>query len=79
MKKLGTADKVLQPDIPMLYVGLTKDVLVDEEDLDITMALFNNSRKQLIEVNQIHLTEKFDSIIVEKIAEEAVFLGLTKK
>jgi hypothetical protein len=63
----------------MLYVGLTKDVLVDEDDLDITMALFNESRKQLIEVNQIHLTEKFDSIIVEKIAEEALFLGLIKE
>ncbi|NHK30687.1 MAG: hypothetical protein FK730_05005 [Asgard group archaeon] len=78
LKKLGTADKVLQPEIPMLYVGLTKDVLVDEDDLEITMALFKESRKQLIEANQIHLTEKFDSIIVEKIAAEAVFLGLTK-
>lgn len=78
LKKLGTAEKVLQSDIPFLYVGLTKDVLVDEDDLDITMAMFKESRKQLIKAKTIHLIEKFDSIIVEKIAEEAEFLGLIK-
>lgn len=78
LKKLGTAEKVKQPELPFLYVGLTKDVLVDEDDLDITMSMFKKSRKQIIEANSIHLTEKFDSIIVEKIAEEAEFLGLIK-
>ncbi|NHJ49318.1 MAG: hypothetical protein FK733_16130 [Asgard group archaeon] len=78
LKKLGAADKVLQPEIPILYVGLPKDVLVDEKDLEFTLKLFKNAKKQLLELNSIHMNEKYDSLIVEKIAEEAEFIGLVK-
>jgi pimeloyl-ACP methyl ester carboxylesterase len=78
LKKLGDAEKILQPEIPILYVGLPKDALVDEKDLEFTLKLFANSKKHLIDVNSIHLMEKYDPLIVEKIAEEAEFIGLIK-
>ena len=79
LKKLGNVDSILQPEIPLLFVGLPEDTLVDKQDLKITKALFHKSRENLIlGTNSIHLIEKYDPIIVEKIAEEAEFIGLVK-
>lgn len=78
LKKLGTAMKVLQPEIPFLYVGLEKDTLVDDNDLEFTKSMFKNVRVQIIEAKSLHLIEKYDPITVEKIANEAEFLGLIK-
>lgn len=79
IKKLGSVESVVNPNIPVVYVGLPQDVLIDNEDLEFTLAMFTNSRKQLIHLNTLHLIEKFDPITVEKIALEAEFLGLLKQ
>ncbi|MGC9779832.1 MAG: hypothetical protein HZR80_11365 [Candidatus Heimdallarchaeota archaeon] len=79
LKKLGTAECVLQPEIPLLCVGLPKDTLVEEKDLEDTKAMFHNARDNLIYgTNSIHLIEKYDPITVDNIAEEAEFIGLLK-
>ncbi len=76
LKKLGTIESVMNPDLPLVIVRLTKDTLIDEEDLEFTKSMFNNHHEQIIESDSLHLTEKFDHITVEKIALEAEFLGL---
>ncbi len=79
LKRLGGITKVVNQDLPLLCVRLKTDTLVDEEDLEFTKAMFNNVREQIIETNSLHLTEKFDHITVEKIANEAEFIGLISK
>ena len=76
LKKLGAAKSIIDPTLPVLYVGLPKDSLIDEEDLEFTLKMFNKSKKSLINANSIHLIEKYDPITVEKIAEEAEYTGL---
>ena len=79
LKKLGGVTSVKNPDLPLLFVRLNEDTLVDPNDIEFTRKMFNNVREQIIEVNSLHLTEKFDYITVEKIALEAEFLGLVNK
>lgn len=78
LEKLGGVTKLINPDMPVVFIRLEKDTLVDEQDLDETKALFTNVHEQIIETNSLHLTEKFDPITVERIALESKFLGLTK-
>jgi len=78
LARLGGVEKLVNPDLPLVFVRLNEDTLVDYEDLEITKALFNNVHEQIIETNSLHLTEKFDPITVERIALESKFLGLTK-
>ena len=76
LKKLGSAESIADPTLPVLYVGLPKDSLIDDEDLEYTLNMFKKSKKSIINANSIHLIEKYDPITVEKIAEEAGFIGL---
>ncbi|HUU78021.1 MAG TPA: alpha/beta hydrolase [candidate division Zixibacteria bacterium] len=76
LKKLGSAESIVDNELPVLYVGLIKDSLVDDKDLEFTLNMFKNNRKQIINSNSIHLIEKYDPITVEKIAIEAEFIGL---
>lgn len=76
LKKLGFVENVKNPDLPLVIVRLRQDTLVDEDDLEYTKSMFNNVHEQIIESDSLHLTGKFDSITVEKIAIEAEFLGL---
>lgn len=79
LKKLGGVSKVKNPELPLLLVRLEKDTLVDEEDLKFTKAMFKNVREEIIETDSLHLTEKFDYITVERIANQAKFIGLISK
>ena len=73
---LGGVTEVKNSELPLLLVRLEKDTLVDEEDLKFTKAMFKNVREEIIETDSLHLTEKFDYITVERIANQAEFLGL---
>jgi alpha-beta hydrolase superfamily lysophospholipase len=79
LNKLGGVTSVKTPDLPILFVRLRTDTLVDEEDLEFTRNMFTNVREQIIESDSLHLTQKFDHITVEKIANEAEFIGLINK
>jgi len=78
LKKLGGVTKLVNPDMPVVFIRLEEDELVDSKDLEETKALFNHVHEQIIETNSLHLTEKFDPITVERLALESKFLGLTK-
>lgn len=79
LKKLGGVTSVKNPNLPLLFVRLRNDILVDQKDLEFTKSMFKNVHKQIIETEALHLTEKFDHITVEKIANEAEFIGLITK
>ncbi|MHA1212929.1 MAG: alpha/beta fold hydrolase, partial [Candidatus Heimdallarchaeota archaeon] len=79
IKRLGGITSVKNPDMPFMFVRLEEDTLVDNDDLNFTRTLFKNIRDKIIETNSLHLTEKFDHLTVEKIAEEAEFIGLIRK
>ncbi|NHJ47805.1 MAG: hypothetical protein FK733_08455 [Asgard group archaeon] len=79
LNKLGGVTSIMNPDLPILFVRLQSDTLVCNDDLEITKNMFNNVHEQIIESEALHLTQKFDHITVEKIANEAEFIGLIKK
>ncbi|MFW9921986.1 MAG: serine aminopeptidase domain-containing protein [Candidatus Thorarchaeota archaeon] len=79
LKSLGTVTSVKNPDLPLVVVRLQEDTLVDKDDLEFTKNMFHNVHEQIIETNALHLTEKYDHITVEKIANEAEFLRLIPK
>jgi alpha-beta hydrolase superfamily lysophospholipase len=79
LNKLGSVTSVKNPDLPVLFVRLRTDTLVSEQDLEFTMNMFTNIREQIIETDALHLNQRFDPITVEKIANEAEFIGLIVK
>ncbi|MHA1399841.1 MAG: alpha/beta fold hydrolase [Candidatus Heimdallarchaeaceae archaeon] len=62
-------------DIPVLFIRLKKDMMVKEEDLELTKSFFNNWKERIIPSDSIHLTHDFDYIVADILNEEMPFFG----
>ena len=81
LKKIGRdVHGVLEgnKDIPILFVRLEKDLLVNDEDVKYTKTFFNNIKESILPYDSIHLTHDFDYIIADVIGENLDFFGYDK-
>ena len=81
MKKIGRNVhhvKEENKDIPVLFVRLKEDLLVDVEDVEYTKSFFNNVRERLLPYDSIHLTHDFDYPVADLIGDELDFFGFDK-
>ena len=62
-------------EIPLLVIRLQKDMMIDEEDLNVVKSFFKKSKEKFLPKNIIHLTHKFDSLYIKIIDEHRDFFG----
>ena len=81
LKKIGRDVHEVKEEnrnIPVLFIRLEKDLLVDIEDVKYTKSFFNNVRERILPYDSIHLTHDFDYPVSDIIGDELDFFGFEK-
>ena len=81
LRKIGREVSSIHKDsinIPTLFIHLEKEMMVDEEDLEMTKSLYKNKRVKIIKSDTMHLTHDFDYVVADLIGEELDFFGYEK-
>ena len=63
-------------DIPLLIIRIQKDMMVDEEDLELVKSFFKRWDEEILPAHIIHLTHKYDPLYIEIIENKKDFFGI---
>ena len=81
LKKIGRdVHGVLEEnkEIPILFLRLKKDKLVNDEDVEYTKTFFKNIKEIILPYDSIHLTHDYDFLVLDVIGEQLDFFGYDK-
>ena len=81
LKKIGQdVHGVLEEnkDIPILFLRLAKDKLVNDEDVKYTKTFFKNIKEIILPYDSIHLTHDYDFLVMDVIGEQLDYFGYDK-